>query len=176
MITDDQIRANRERLAAKKAKSDEAPRNLFGFPVVEGILFDHPTTSVDPGTGESWTSRLTVSGPFITPDPKDPQRGGLLNDVARLSLSICDEKLRLGASAVGVSRELLEDAGVSLHANLFRALYEAEWVDLSEIAHEWGLIGDDEARRREAEFNQRSIDASRADLREILRERGESVE
>jgi hypothetical protein len=78
--------------------------------------------------------------------------------------------------AVGVSREILEDSLVSFETNLFRALYEASLVDLSEIAHEWGLIDDDEAQRRRAEFNQRSIDASRAELREILIARGESVE
>jgi hypothetical protein len=175
MITDDQIRANRERIAAKKSVAEES-RTLFGYPVVEGILSDYQTTSVDPGTGESWTSRLTVSGPFITPDREDLQRGALLNDVARHALSIGDEKLRIGAMAVGVSREILEDSLVSFETNLFRALYEASLVDLSEIAHEWGLIDDDEAQRRRAEFNQRSIDASRAELREILIARGESVE
>lgn len=144
MITDDQIRANRERLAAKKAVAEE-PRTLFGYPVVEI-------------------------------DQDDLRRGQLLNDVARHTLSIGDEQMRLGAIAVNVSRELLEDYSVSISSVLFSALYEASLVDLSDLAHEWGLIDDDEAQRRRAEFNQRSIDASRAELREILIARGESVE
>jgi hypothetical protein len=45
MITDDQIRANRERIAAKKSVAEES-RTLFGYPVVEGILSDYQTTSV----------------------------------------------------------------------------------------------------------------------------------
>jgi hypothetical protein len=36
------------------------------------------------------------------------------------------------------------------------------------IERDWGLIDDDETRRIEAESNQRAIDASRAELREIL--------
>lgn len=151
MITDDMIRANLERIEAKRARE-----TLLGFPVIERDFM-----------GEELTRRFHES--FARASENDIELRDAIARAVEVSRKLPEGTLTV-TGTFKIPRELLEDAQFSL-SSLVAAQLEAvaSGIDLEILAREWGLIDDEDARRIEAEENQRSIDASRAELREILK-------
>jgi len=141
VITDDEIRANTARIVAKKREE----RKLFGFPVVEISTLDLVAEREDGDLRELIEEGARRYGRVVT----------------RTDAASESDK----TSCFVVSREMLEDAAFSLGEIILDALSSA---DLEHVAREWGLIDDEEARRLDALHNQAAIDASRAELKEIL--------
>lgn len=113
-------------------------------------------------------SRSILGFPVIERDFLEDEQRDAISHAVEVSKSASSGTLTV-IGTFSVTRELLEDETIStleiLRESLCRS-FASE--DLEALARDWGLIDDDETRRIEAESNQRAIDASRAELREIL--------